>query len=450
MFLTQQIKQLLLAVFLKLNLITSDFDEIKLKSVTPDEERISKLRTVLNNNIKNYSNFSKSIIDLCLKYHDIFTLEGDILSTNNFYTQKLNVTNSNAVYVKSYRMPHSQKAEVRHQVDNLLKNDLIEPSKSSYNSPILLVPKKSTSSEKKWRMCIDFRLLNKKLVPDKYPLPRMDDVLDNLGRAKWFSTLDLFSGFHQIPLDKSSRKFTSFITADGSFQFKVLPFGLNVAPNSFARMMALAFSGLKTATCFLYLDDIIVPGVSESHHIRNLELVFKTCQSHNLKLNPEKCYFLRSEVNYLGHICTDNGILPDSSKYDVIKNYPTPHDKDSARRFVAFMNYYNKFIPNFASLTHPLNKLLRKNSTFIWSAECNDSFKTLKNSLLNPPILQYPNFDEPFILTVDAAKYGVGAVLSQLTHGNDLPIALASKAFTKGELNKSTIEKKTYSHSLCY
>lgn len=185
----------------------------------------------------------------------------------------------------------------------------------------------------------------------------MDDVLDNLGRAKWFSTLDLFSGFFQIPLNEESRKYTSFSTPEGSFQYKVLPFGLNVAPNSFARMVAMAFSGLKTATCFLYLDDIIVIGISQSRHLNILEHVLKTCKSQNLKLNPDKCNFLRSEVNYLGHICTDKGILPDSSKYDAIKYYPKPHDKDSTRRFVAFINYYNKFIYHFASLTHPLNVL---------------------------------------------------------------------------------------------
>lgn len=420
----------------------SEFDEVKIQSCASNEERISKLKSVLGKNIKNYNSFSHDLIELCIKYHDIFILEGDKLTTNNFYTQSLNVTDPAPVYVKNYRMPHSQKEEVRSQLNNLLKNDIIEPSKSSYNSPIILVPKKSPSGDKKWRMCIDFRLLNKKLVPDKYPLPRMDDVLDNLGRAKWFSTLDLFSGFFQIPLDKKSKKYTSFSTPEGSFQYKVLPFGLNVAPNSFARMMALAFSGLKTATCFLYLDDIIVPGVSESHHLKNLELVFKTCKSHNLKLNPDKCIFLRSEVNYLGHICTDKGILPDSSKFEVIKNYPTPHDKDSVRRFVAFINYYNRFIPNFSSLANPLNKLLRKKSIFLWTSECDESFKTLKNCLLSPTILQYPKFDEEFIVTVDAAKYGVGAVLSQVTNGNDLPIAFASKAFTKGELNKSTIEKE--------
>lgn len=419
----------------------SNYEQLGVRPGT-SPDRLQKLRSILKKNIKKCSSFSDAILSLCDKYNDIFTLEKDILTTNNFYTQKLNLSDKTPVYTKNYRMPHSQKQEVRSQVQNLLSNNLIEPSRSSYNSPILLVPKKSSSGEKKWRMCIDFRQLNKKLVPDKYPLPRIDDILDNLGRAKWFSTLDLFSGFFQIPLEEDSRKLTSFSTEDGSFQYKVLPFGLNIAPNSFARMMALAFSGLKPATCFLYLDDIIVIGVSEAHHLKNLESVFKTCRAHNLKLNPEKCSFLKSEVNYLGHICSDKGITPDTSKFSAISNYPTPTDKQATKRFVAIVNYYRRFIPNFASIAYPLNKLLRKVTRFKWTEECQTSFQLLKELLVKPHLLQYPKFDEEFIVTVDAAKYGVGAVLSQLTDGQDMPIAFPSKSFTKGELNKSTIEKE--------
>lgn len=279
----------------------SSFEEIELTNNLKYDS--SSRKGQLSNNIKqkleNTSN-SKNLLDLCLKYEDIFHLKGDVLSKNNFYTQTLCTTDQIHVYTKNYRTPYCQKSEIDKQIKQLMSQDVIEPSQSSYNSPILLVPKKSNNGDKKWSMCIDFRQLNKKLVPDKYPLPRIDEILDNLGRAKWFSTLDLTSGFHQIPLVDDSKKMTSFSTSEGSFQYKVLPFGLNVVPNSFARMMALAFTGLKPETCFLYLDDIIVVGSSESHHLNNLELVFKTCKKRNLKLNPYKCDFLKKEVQYLG------------------------------------------------------------------------------------------------------------------------------------------------------
>jgi hypothetical protein len=405
-----------------------------------DLNRKNKLLEILSKNIPAFS--KEKLINLCEEFSDIFVVEGDKLTVNNFYSQKLRLADNNPVYIKNYRTPHSQKEEINKQIDNLLKNELIEPSISNYNSPIILVPKKGNEKEKKWRLCIDYRQLNKKLVPDKYPLPRIEDILDQLGRAKFFSVLDLQSGFHQIPIEKNSRDITSFSTEKGAFRWKVLPFGLNVSPNSFSRMMNLAFSGLDPQTCFLYIDDLIVIGCSQSHHLKNLTAVFQTCRHFNLKLNPQKCQFFRTEVTYLGHKCTNYGLLPDPSKNDAIKNYPTPCDKDAARRFVAFANYYRRFIKNFAAIAKPINNLTKKTTEFKWSEECENSFQKLKNALLTPPILQYPNFSKQFILTVDASNLACGAVLSQEQGDIDLPISFASKTFQKGDLNKPTIEKE--------
>ena len=392
--------------------------------------------------IKTPSNVGNVLFDLIKKYNDIFALDSDKLSVNNFYEQKLQLKDNTPVFSKNYRLPETQKQEVNKQVDKLLNDDLIENSVSDYNSPVILVPKKSNNGEKKWRMCIDYRLLNKKLIPDKYPLPRIDDILDELGRAKYFSILDLYSGFHQIPLEKSSRKLTSFSTQRGSFQWKVLPFGLNVAPNSFARMMNIAFSGLEPQQAFLYMDDIIVIGCSLKHHRNNLESIFNICRRYNLKLNPYKCEFYRNEVLFLGHKCTDKGILPNEEKIEALKKYPIPLNKDEVRSFVAMVNYYRRFIKNFAELARPLNQLTRKNSIFIWSKQCQNSFELLKSALLEKPILQYPDFEKDFIVTVDASNYACGAVLSQNHDGDLLPISYISRSFQKVELNKAIIEKE--------
>lgn len=319
---------------------------------------------------------------------------------------------------------------------------MIEPSHSNYNSPILLVPKKGGTREKKWRLVFDYSRLNAKLIPDKFPLPRIDDILDSLGNAKYFSILDLYSGFHQIKLEKGSRELTAFTIDNGIYQWRVLPFGLNIAPNAFCRMMQIAFSGISPDKCFIYMDDIIVIGKNEMEHLENLRSVFQTCRDRSLKLNPEKVNFFQMEVTFLGHKCTQNGILPDQSKIESVKKYPVPKNGNETKRFTAFANYYRRFIKNFSTLIKPLTKLTGKYTPFIWTEECQKSFEEIKRKIINPPILQYPDHNKEFIITVDASQIGCGAVLSQIFDGNDLPIQFASRTFEKGELNKDIVEKE--------
>lgn len=394
---------------------------------------------------KNFPSFVYDpLTKLCSGYLDVFALETDRISYNNFYKQKLRLHDDTPVYIKNYRLPKTQKDIINKKVDIMLKNNTISPSISEYNSPILLVPKKPLpgSSEKRFRFVVDYRHLNKKLLADKYPLPRMDDILDQLGKARFFSIVDLLNGFYQIELDEESKNLTSFSTDKGSFQFNSIPFGLKIGPNSFQRMITLAFSGLSPLNYFIYLDDLILIASTEKRMYENLEDVFKICRKYNLKLNPDKCQFFLKEVTYLGHKCTENGILPDESKFDVITHYPRPTDADSARRFVAFCNYYRRFIPHFTHYSYHLTRLTKKGVQFYWSDECETAFNYLKNSLITPPILKYPDFDKPFCITTDASKIACGAVLSQNYDGIEMPIAYASRSFTSGERNKSTPEQE--------
>ena len=418
----------------------SEFDIFKVEKT--ENEKLRTKNVIEKISKKSNYTMADKVINLCTEFADIFAMPDDKLSVNNFYEQKLRAKDNEPVYVKNYRLPHSQKQEINKQVQKLLEDDLIELSTSSFNSPLILVPKKSVDGEKRWRMCVDYRMLNRKLITDKHPLPRIDDILDGLGRAKYFSVLDLYSGFHQIPLEKSSREMTAFSTEKGSFQWKVLPFGLNIAPNSFSRMMSIAFSGLPAERAFIYMDDIIVIGMSESHHLSNLRNVFEICRECNFKLNPDKCEFFQPQVTFLGHTCTANGILPDQSKIQAVLKYPKPTSKEEVKRFVAFANYYRRFIPNFAHLAQPLNHLTQKRSIFNWTTECEYSFLQLKEHLTNPPILQYPDFSKKFKVTVDASHKACGAVLSQNFNGHDLPICFISRSFKRGELNKPIIEKE--------
>ena len=420
----------------------SAYYQVSFKQTEQTTERDTE---ILNKLSKNCASHAKDkLLNLCKDYTDVFALETDKISFNNFYKQNLRVKDNIPVFIKNYRLPHTYKPEINRQIEKMISDDIIEPSASEYNSPILLVPKKELpgSKDKRWRLVIDYRQLNKKLVADKFPLPRIDDILDQLGRARYFSNLDLISGFHQIKLDENSRDITSFSSDQGSFRFKRLPFGLKVSPNSFQRMMSLAFSGLGPNRAFVYMDDLIVIGCSENHMLANLKAVFDICRKTNLKLHPDKCSFFNAEVTFLGHKCTSNGILPDDSKFEKISNYPKPTNADEAKRFIAFVNYYRRFIPNFTHHAIHITRLTRKNAPFDWTKECENAFHYLKRSLLSPKILKYPLFDRQFCITTDASKIACGAVLSQDHHGIQLPVAFASRSFTKGESNKSVIEQE--------
>ncbi|RYE25800.1 MAG: hypothetical protein EOP45_04435 [Sphingobacteriaceae bacterium] len=405
-----------------------------------NEQRLNILRNLLEKRIPKHA--IADLMPLCMEFNDIFHIPGDKATVNNFYEQKLSVKDDIPVYIKNYRLPQSQKEEIQAQVRKLLEDDLIEMSTSNYNSPLILVPKKSVDGQPKWRMCIDYRQLNKKLLHDRFPMPRIDEILDGLGKAKYFSVLDLQAGYHQIPLARESRKITSFSTDRGYFQWKVLPFGINVAPASFSRMMAIAFASLRVEEAFSYMDDLIVIGVSERNHLNNLKRVFETCRKYNLKLNSEKCDFFKHEVLFLGHKCTADGLLPDPAKLAAVKNYPTPKNQEETKRFVAFANFYRRFIRNFSDIAVPLNKMTQKRVKFNWSDECEKAFQTLKNRLMSPPILVYPDYDKEFRVTVDASQFACGAVLSQRHGDSDRPVSFISRTFKKGELNKHITEKE--------
>lgn len=248
-----------------------DFDQHLHDS--PRDDRFQKLLSELNLNISD-PKAEESIKGICKDFCDIFHLKTDKLTFNNFYKQKITLSDRKPVYIKNYRLPQSQIHEINQHVEKLIEQDLIEPSVSPYNSPLLLVPKKSSNGEKKTRLVIDFRQLNKKVVDDKFPLTRLDEILDNLGHARFFSTMDLQSSFHQIKLDESSKKLTAFSTQKGHYHFKRLPFGLKISANSFQRMLSIALAGLDLRA-FLYVDDIIVFGRNLEDHNKNLIEVFK-------------------------------------------------------------------------------------------------------------------------------------------------------------------------------
>ena len=223
-----------------------------------------------------------------------------------------------------------------------------------------------------------------------------------------------------------------------------MPFGLKGAPTTFQRLMDSVLLGIQGIRCFVYMDDLVGYATRLQEHINKPQEIFQRLRDHNIKLQPGKCNFLRKEVCYLGHLITDSGIKPNPENVKAVLDFSTPAKVKHVRPFLGLVEYYKRFIPNFSKIAASLNNLLKKNTEFKWSYNCENSFQVLKKIITQPPILQYPNFSEPFILTTDASTNALGAVLSQGNIGHDLPIAFASRTLNKAETNYSTTERELH------
>ena len=307
---------------------------------------------------------------------------------------------------------------------------VIQPSQSPWASPIVLVQKKDGSI----RFCIDYRKVNKVTRKDSYPLPKVDDLLDSLAGAQWFSTLDLASGYWQVEVHPQHREKTAFTTGQGLYEFRVMPFGLCNAPSTFQRLMELVLAGLRWDICLAYLDDIVVFGCTFEEHLQRLRIVLSRLRDANLKLNPKKCQFFQQSVSFLGHVISRHGVSTDPTKIESIEKWPTPINVQELQSFLGLASYYRRFVKGFAEIAAPLHRLLQK-GTFTWSEDCDLAFNSLKRNLMSAAVLGYPKTDSTFYLDTDASNNGIGAVLSQKQGEAERVIAYGSRSLTKAERN---------------
>lgn len=401
-------------------------------------ENLSKLR------LEHMNAEEKEIIKgICEEYKDIFYCEEIPLSFTNEVKHKIRTKNEDPIYIKAHRSPPAQTAEIRNQIEKMLKDNVIQKSFSPWSAPVHLVPKKmDMSGKQKWRMVIDYRRLNDITIDDKYPLPNINDLFDMLGKSMYFTTLDLASGYHQIEVDKEDRAKTAFSTPFGHYEFNRMPFGLKTAPATFQRAMDNVLRGLQGLHCLVYLDDVIIFSKSLHEHAEKLKAVFDRLRETNLKVQLDKSHFLRKEVLYLGHTITSEGLKPNNDKIDAVLKYPLPTSVTEIKSFLGLVGYYRKFIKDFARITRPMTLCLKKGRKILLDDEYKESFEICKKILTNAPLLQFPDFEKPFILTTDASNYAIGAVLSQGSIGSDRPVAYASRTLSDTESRYSTIEKE--------
>ncbi|GFT85674.1 retrovirus-related Pol polyprotein from transposon 297 [Trichonephila clavipes] len=370
--------------------------------------------------------------ELLRKFSGLFTKTDKSTAANTNVKHRIFTGDHAPINQRAYRVSPTERRIIHEEVQKMLVEGIVQPSESPWSSPIVLVR----------RFCVDYRKLNSVTKKDVYPLPRIDDTLDCLKGAIFFSSMDLRSGYWQIEIDEADREKTAFITPEGLYEFKVMPFGLCNAPATFERMMDNLLRHFKWTMCLCYLDDIIVFSETFEDHLIRLRLVLKCLQEAGLKLNSKKCLFAAQEVKILGHLVSSNGVRPDPDKIKAVRNFPTPKNIHDIRSFLGLCSYFRRFIKGFCYLAEPLQSLLKSGVEFHWGPEEVEAFNSLKKALTSDPVLGM--YDERAFTEIhtDASGYGIGAVLVQIQNNVEKVIAYASRTLTKAEKNYSTTERE--------
>ena len=326
------------------------------------------------------------------------------------------------------------------QIKDLLKAGIIEEARTGdFCSPCFMIPKKDPT---KWRLIIDYREANRKLIKDDFPVPDIQAIFDTLGGAQYLSVLDLMAGYYQLSIEEKSRKFTAFKTRDNIWAWKRLPFGIACGPSGFIRMMGKVLAGLVYNGVLFYFDDVIIYSKSVSEHLLLIDQVCERMQKEGLTFSPEKCEFFSQNIEILGFQVTPSGRGVVDKKLEKVENYPIPKSKKEVKGFLGLSGYYRALIQNYAEIATPLTGLLKKDVRFEWTPQCGVSFESLKEKLTTKPIVAFPDWNLPFKVGSDASNRAIGGILSQVHEGKERVIYYYSKTLNDHEVNYSVWEKE--------
>lgn len=377
------------------------------------------------------------------KFQDVFYREGETLTATGRATHRIDLINDRPVYVKPRRYPQAMREIIKREIKSMLLQGIIKPSKSEYNSPLWVVPKKvDESGAPQYRVVVDYRELNKVTRSEKYPLPRIEEILDRMGGAKIFSVLDLKSGYHQIRMHPDDSPKTAFMFERGHYEFARMPFGLKNAPATFQKLMDEVLEGVGEDFCQIYMDDIIVFSPDRRTHEIHLTKLFKKLKKFELKVSGKKTRLFCSEVAFMGHTISERGVEPDKAKIEAIRKIPVPRNQKEVRTLLGMAGYYRKFIAGFSQIVEPLTRLLRKSEKFEVTEGVKRAVEEIKKALCSTTVLRFPDFTRPFIITADASGEALGAVLSQKENDDDRPVEYASRKLSETERRYSAIERE--------
>ncbi|UYV65945.1 hypothetical protein LAZ67_3005963, partial [Cordylochernes scorpioides] len=369
------------------------------------------------------------------RYEDLFSSG---LGRSNLAKHRIDTEGAKPIKHKPYRVSAKEREIIKEQIDEMLRDGIIRPSSSPWSFPVILVKKR----DGKYRFCVDYRKLNDVTVKDVYPIPRIDEVLDTLQGSKYFSAIDLKSGYWQVEVEEKDKEKTAFTTAHGLYEFNVMPFGLCNAPATFERNMENMLGNLRWQICLCYLDDVIIYSSDFSTHLKRIEAVLKCFREADLKLNNKKCQFAFEELEILGHITNQHGIKPAEHNIKAIRDFPRPKKIKEVQSFLGMCSYYRKFIKGFSKIADPLTSLIKKNVPFTWTENQEKAFQTLKVALINPPILGHFDPNAITYIHTDASNIGLGATLVQKFGDKEKVISYLSRTLSKPEQNYSTTEKE--------
>nr|AAS07293.1 putative retrotransposon polyprotein [Oryza sativa Japonica Group]ABF96784.1 retrotransposon protein, putative, Ty3-gypsy subclass [Oryza sativa Japonica Group] len=349
-------------------------------------------------------------IPIVCKYPEVFPKDLTTMPTKREIEFRIDLAPGTApIYKRPYRMAANELAEVKKKVDEQLQKGYIRPSTSPWGAPVIFVEKK----DKTKRMCVDYRALNEVTIKNKYPLPRIDDLFDQLKGAKVFSKIDLRSGYHQLRIREEDIPKIAFTTRYGLYECTVMSFGLTNAPTFFMNLMNKVFMEFLDKFVVVFIDDILIYSKSEEEHEQHLRLVLEKLQEHQLYAKFSKGDFWLSEVKFLGHVITAQGVAVDPSNVESVTKWTPPKTVSQIRSFLGLAGYYRRFIENFSRIARPMTQFLKKDEKFKWTAECDKSFEELKKKLVSAPVLILPDQTKDFQVYCDASRHGLGCVLMQ-------------------------------------